>query len=106
MKLPIKFEQATRRIEMMLLEARMIAMDAEDIVREVEAEHEQSYSDVDVLDREAVLAERLSIDKVVHAKTLRSSASQLMLILESEVQRLRERNPFDLANSHRRGPGG
>lgn len=98
MKLPIKFEQAARRMEMMLLEAQMIAIDAEEIVREAEEAHEQTHADVDVLDRAAVRAERQSLDRVWHAKTLRSAASQLRLTLESEIRRVREKNPFDLAN--------
>lgn len=99
MKLPLKFEQATRRIEMMLLEAQMIAIDAEEIVRETEEAHLQSHANVDVLDREAVLAERHSFDRVCQAKTLRSSASQLKSTLECEIGRLREKNPFALGNS-------
>jgi hypothetical protein len=98
MKLPLKFEQATRRIEMMLLEAQLIAVDAEEIIREVEEAHESSYADVDVLDRDGVLAERESFDRVCHAKILRSSASQLRCTLESEIRRLREKNPFELGN--------
>lgn len=98
MKLPIKFEQATRSIQMMLLEVQLIAVDAQEIVREVDEAHESEYADVDVLDRDAVLAERQSLDRVFHAKTLRSSASQLRSTLESEIRRLREKNPFELGN--------
>lgn len=98
MKLPLKFEHATRRIEMMLLEIQLIAVDADEIVREIEEAHESSHVGVDVLDRDAVLAERQSLDRVWHAKTLHSATSQLRSTLESEIRRLREKNPFELGN--------
>jgi len=88
-----KYENAKKRIELMLEEIKLLAVDAEEIVNETQAFHQVNFSSLDILDRDMVLAERSALDKVSDASLLRGSISQLRSNLESEVRKL-ERNAF------------
>jgi hypothetical protein len=95
MKSALKFEQAVRRIEMMLLEVKLIEVDARTIIEETEEFHRRHFAEFDILDNDVCLAERSASDRVSHARTLRSVISQLNCTLESEIRRLRsDDNPF------------
>lgn len=89
-----KYDHARKRIEMMLEEIKLLAIDAEEIVRESTAFHELNFSNFDILDRDERLAERAASDKVVDAQSLCGTVSQLRSNLESEVRKLRERTAF------------
>ncbi len=94
MNTALRFERTVRRIEMMLHEIKLIEIDAHDIVDELDEFHRQLFSEFDILDDEAWLAERSASDRASKARTLLSACSQLSCDFESEIRHLRERNPF------------